>query len=312
MKRAARFAALLALVPSAARAGVAQTGAAVLRLPLSAQVAAMGGAYTAIGGGVSSIGVNPAGVSAAPSPEITSTFHSGVLSDAFGFLGYAHPLKFATPFAGVSYYNTGQLNLVTSGGAQSTVVAEQDYVGMVGLSMPLGLGLSVGVLGEAYRLQLAQEATAEGFAGSAGVQWATPVTGLRLGAALQNAGPSVKFESASDPLPLTARVGAAYTYDNLPDAATTTYYTGSHLTFSADGVQVRGDAPYGAVGTEFRIDIGASGSVAVRVGWTFDYQAAAGISYGIGLREHGFTVDYTQAEAGELGNVQYVTLGYRF
>jgi len=316
MRRALLPAGLLALAPSAALAAAAQTGAAVLRLPLSASVAAMGQACASLGYGVSSMGVNAAGVAAAPAPQLETTFHSGVLSDAFGFVGYAHPTRYGTPFAGVAYYNSGTVNLVFSNGTQNTVTAEEDFIEMLGWALPLGGGVTAGVLGRAYRFTLAQEASATGFAGDAGLQWATPLRGLRLGAAVQNAGPGVKFEQASDPLPLTGRAGASYTLDWRPDSdphsVVGSYYSAAHLTFSADAVKVRDETAYAAAAGAFAIDVGSSASIVARLGFDFNPQAASGLSYGLGLREGRFTLDYTQAGAGELGNVQYVSLGMRF
>jgi hypothetical protein len=310
MRRSAWLAALLAVVPSHARAA-SPAGAAVLRLPLSADVAALG-AYAAVGGGLSSIGVNPAGVSAASRPELETSFHSGILQDEYGFLGYAHPLKYGVPYAGIAYYNAGTIGLTFSNGTQSTVVAEEDYIGMLGWSMPLGGGVSAGATARFFRFTLAQQATATGVAGDVGLQWETPQEGLRLGASVQNAGPGLKFEDATDPLPLTARAGAAYTMTWKPEAKEDSYYTATRMTLLADGVQVRGETAYPAAGAEFAIDFGAEGSIAVRVGYSFDPEATTSLSYGIGLREGRFSLDYAQAGAGELGNVQYGSLGLRF
>ena len=310
MKSAVLAAVLAAVIPVAARAA-AQAGAAVLRLPLDADVAGMGGAFTALGRGLPSLGVNPAGVAAAQAPELETSFHSGVLSDDYGFLGYAHPLKYGVPFGGIAYYNSGTIPLTFSNGTQSTVVAEQDYIGMLGWSMQLGGGLSAGVMARAFRFTLAQQATATGFAGDAGLRWDTPLKGFQLGAAIQNAGPGIKFEDATDPLPLTARAGAAYTAEWKPDFILNSYYSALRFTTTADGVQVRGETAYPAVGGEFAIDIGAA-SIAIRTGWNFDPQAATGLSYGVGVREGVFTLSYAQAAAGELGNVQYGSLSVRF
>jgi|GEM_PF-4453247 len=310
MRRTAFLAALLATLPALARAS-GPAGAAVLRLPLSADVAALG-AYAAVDGGLSSIAVNPAGVAAARQPELETSFHSGVLQDEYGFLGYAQPLKYGVPFAGLAYYNSGTVGLNFSNGTQSTVVAEEDYIGLLGWSMPLGGGLTAGATARVYRFTLAQQATATGFGGDAGVQWATPLEGLRLGASAENAGPGLKYENATDPLPLTTRIGAAYSATWKPQSLEDSYYSSTRLTVMVDGIQVRGEPAYPDAGTEFAIDLGSAGMIAVRVGWSFDPQAATSLSFGIGLREGRFSLDYAQAGAGELGNVQYGSLGIRF
>lgn len=311
MRRAALLAAAVVVGAAPAARAAMQAGAAVLRLPVSADVAAMGGAYTGVDGGISSLGVNPAGVAAATAPELETSFHSGILADQYGFLGYAQPLKYGVPFLGLSYYNAGTVGLNFSSGQQSTVVAEQDEIAMLGWAMPLGDGVTAGVMAKAFRLNLAQQAGATGFAGDAGVQWATPIEGLRLGAAVQNAGTGVKFESATDPLPMTERAGAAYEAAWRPGNGAS-YYTALRLTGAVDEVKTVGEAAYPAVGTELAVDIGKSGRIAVRAGWSFDTQAATSLSYGLGLSEGRFTLSYAQAGAGELGTVEYGSFGIRF
>jgi len=307
--RAALAAALLAL---ASRAGAASsaTGGVLLRHPLSARAAALGSALAALDAGTDSLGVNPAGVAALPRPELLSTFASGVADDSFGFLGYAHPLGLGVASAGLTYYDAGSVDLVSAGGATSRVSAENDYVGSLSWAMPLFGGLSAGATAKYYRFTLAQSASATGFAGDAGVQWATPVRGLRLGAAVQNAGPGVKYESASDPLPLTGRAGAAWTLV-LSNAVEEAYVTGSALTLSADAVKVRGEGAAPVAAGEFALSFGPATSVAVRTSYTMN-QSADGVAFGVGVREGRFAADYAFVTKRDLGNVQDVSLRVRF
>ncbi len=299
------------LAPAAARAQT-QPGAAILRIPVSASVAAMGGAYAAIAGGVDSLGVNPAGVAASPAPELETSFHTGVLADQYGFLGYAQPTKYGVPFIGLSYYNSGTVGLNFSSGQQSTVVAEQDDIAMLGWAQDFGGGLSAGVMAKAFRSDLAQQASATGFAGDFGALWKTPLAGLSLGACVQNAGAGVKFENATDPLPLTERAGAAYTKSWRPEGMLGDYYTALDWTVDADAVRTLGEQAYPAAGTELAIDMGKLGRIALRAGWDFDPQAATNLSFGLGLTEGRFTLAYAQAGAGELGNIEYGSLSIRF
>jgi hypothetical protein len=307
--RRALLAAALALTPALARAGLASTGAQVLRRPLTARQAALG-AFAA-GTGLDAFGANPAGLAALKRPAAVSTFHSGVADDTFGFLGGAVPLKRAVAAAGLTYYDAGKVDIVALDGTQSSRVAEQDYVGTGGAALDLGEGLSVGALGKFYRLSLAEEAHANGFAADLGAQWAPPVRGLRLGVSVLNAGPGVKFESATDPLPLTERAGAAWTLETRPADPASTYYSASRLTLSADQVQVRGEGAALAVGGEFGLDVGAATSLAVRLGSAFGATSDR-ISFGVGVREGRFVADYALAAKKDLGEVHFVSLGARF
>ncbi len=314
MTKAAVLGALLVLAASAAKAATASNGAPTLRQPLSARSAALGGALSAEAGGLDSLGVNPAGASALKRPEAMASFMNGIADDQFGFLGYAQPLKGGVALAGMAYYDAGSVGVVNLDGSQQTVAAERDYVGMLGWAMPLGGGLSVGALGKAYKFTLAQSASASGFAGDAGARWQTPLPGVSLGAALQNLGPSVKYETAADPLPLTARGGLAWTVESRPQGKieeVRSYYTATRMTLSAEAVKVRDENAAAAASGEFAIDMGAETSVALRVSNLFG-PAAGGLSFGVGVREGRFTADYAVLSKGELGNSQDVSLSVRF
>jgi hypothetical protein len=305
------LAAVLALAPAAAFGAAASNGAPTLRRPLSARAAGLGEAFAAVDGGTDSLGTNPAGAAAAKRPELLATFTSGVGDDAFGFFGYAHPTKAGVALAGLTYYDAGTFNAVDVNGAQTTVVAERDYVGTFGWAVPIGGGLSVGALGKAYHFTLAQSASANGFAGDAGARWATPVRGLSLGVALQNLGPGVKFESASDPLPLTARGGAAWTIEALTAPGELTYYHGTRFMLVADAVKVRNEAAGGAGGAEFTLDMGDATEITLRGSYVFS-SGNGGPSFGVGLREGRFVGDYALLAKRDLGSVHNISLGVRF
>lgn len=253
--RKAALAAFLLLLPAAGRAALASNGSTTLRRALSSRAAALGGAMTGLGAGLDSIGVNPAGLTGAARPELQSTLTSGVIDDVFGFLGYAHPLKAGVAAAGLAYYDAGSVTIVETGGASRSVSAQRDFVGMGAWAMPLGAGFSVGALGKVYDFSLAQTAHARGFAADAGARWVTPVPGLSLGAAVQDLGPGVKFESDSDPLPLTARAGAAWTYYAPGGGGSMTYIHGTRLTFTADTAKVRDEQEAFATGGEFSLEL---------------------------------------------------------
>jgi len=287
------------------------TGAVSLRRPVSARVVGLAETFAAAAGGASSMGSNPAGMAGADRPELESTFTSGVVDDAFGFIGYAHPTRLGVAAAGVAYYDAGDIELTFPNGSKETRTAQRDMVFQAGWARALGAGLSAGALAKFYRFELAQEARASGWAADAGLQWATPLPGLRLGAALQNLGQPVKFESESDPLPVTTRFGAAWTLSASPAARTDEYYSGTRLSFLVDGIKVQDEAAYPTAGGEFCLGVGDATELALRGGWIFNH-ASDGASFGAGVREGRFTVDYALAAKGVLGNVHHVSLAVRF
>lgn len=292
-------------------APAAAAGSPTLRRSLSARSAAMADAYSAVADGISSLGTNPAGLAAALRPQLDTTYTSGVLDDTFGFLGWAQPLPLGVAAAGLSYYDAGKVELHFTGGRSETRSAQRDFVGHLAWGLTLPGGLSVGAAGKYYRFELAQEARAAGFAGDVGAQWKTPIKGLTFGAALQNAGPDVRFEVESDPLPLTARGGASWSWASAAAKDVESYLTVTRLLASAEAIKVRDEALIGALGSELAMDFGADTSIALRAGWRLnaDY---ANLTLGIGMREGRFTLDYTMAEKRTLGQTHYAGLGVRF
>lgn len=312
MSRAPLAAALL--VALAAPAGAA--GAPTLRRSLSARSAAMADAYAAVAGGISSLGTNPAGLAGARRPQLDTLFTSGVLDDAFGFLGWAQPLPLGVAAAGLSYYDAGKIDLHMTGGVNESRTAQQDFVGHLAWALPLPGGFSAGATAKLYRFELAQEARASGFAGDAGAQWKTPLKGLSLGAALQNAGPGVKFEVESDPLPLTARGGASWSWASAPPPGGTNpeslaELTGMRVLASAEAVKVRDEPLLGLLGTELAMDFGAGTAIALRAGWRLNSDYAR-LTLGLGMREGRFSLDYAMAEKRTLGQTHYAGFGVRF
>jgi hypothetical protein len=307
---------LIALVLTAALAFEAgAAGSPTLRRSLSARSAAMADAYSPVAGGLSSLSTNPAGLAAARRPQLDTTFTSGVLDDSFGFLGWAQPLPLGTLAAGLSYYDAGKVDLRYAGGRVESRTAQRDIVGHLAWGLPLPGGLSVGATAKHYRFELAQEAKASGFAADAGVQWKTPLKGLTLGAALQNAGPGVKFEVDSDPLPLTTRGGASWSWQSRPAVSakeeSLSSVTGTRFLASAEAVKVRDEAVIGALGTELAMDFGPTTSIALRGGWRLNSDHAR-LTVGVGMREGRFSLDYAMAEKRSLGQTHYAGFGVRF
>lgn len=306
---------LAVLLTFAFASTAAAAGSPTLRRSLSTRSAAMADAYSPVAGGLSSLSSNPAGLSAARRPQLDTTFTSGVLDDSFGFIGWAQPLPLGTLAAGLSYYDAGKVDLRYTGGRIETRTAQRDMVGHLAWGLPLPGGLSVGATGKFYRFELAQEAKASGFAGDAGAQWKTPIKGLTFGAALQNAGPGVKFEVDRDPLPLTTRGGASWSWRSRPAASSKeeslSSVTGTRFLASAEAVKARDEALIGALGSELAMDFGATTSIALRAGWRLNSDYAR-LTVGVGMSEGRWSLDYAMAEKRSLGQTHYAGLGVRF
>ncbi len=286
-------------------------GSSTLRCSLSTRSAGMADAYAAVPGGLSSLSVNPAGLAAAQRPQLDTTFTSGVLDDSFGFLGWAQPLPLGTAAAALSYYDAGPVDLHFANGSVATRTAQSDSVAHLAWALPLPGGLMVGAMGKFYRFELAQETKAIGVAGDAGIQWNMPLKGLRLGASLQNAGPSVKFEQEADPLPLTMRGGASWSWASVEKEDISMSLTATRVLTAVETIKIRDEALIYVLGAELAMDFGAATAIALRAGWRFNSDSAR-LSVGIGMREGRFELDYALSEKRALGQTHQVGFGVRF
>jgi hypothetical protein len=302
-------ASLLALLPAAAHAA-GTTAGATLRRPVSARGAGMADALTALRSDTDAFAANPAGLGS-DRPEARTLFSHGSVEDSFGFVGAVVPWRGASLAAAFAYYDAGRIDIVSATGARETRSAQRDLVGSFGGSVPLGGGLHAGALARLYRFELGGEARATGAAFDGGARWDTPVPGLSLGAAVQNVGPGVKYEVESDPLPLTGRAGAAWSWRSAAEKASEMIYSGTVFTLAADAVKTRDERPAGGLGAEFGLEFGPHTSVVLRGGWKLgsdtDFMTA-----GLGLRERRFFLDYALGARHALGNVHHVAFGARF
>ncbi len=300
------------LLPGSAAAEAGVSAGSTLSRPIGARAIGMAQAFTAVSGGVTSIGYNPAGLAELERPEIETAYTNGIVDDSFGFFGYAHPTSLGVISAGLVYYDAGVININLTGGVSEDRRAQQDLVFMGGLSLPLVNGFSAGGILKVYRFLLAEEVEAKGFAVDVGGQWQSPIKGLRAGAALQNLGPPVKFEQEGDPLPSTLRVGAAYTR-----AIQTTQWMRENafgftsLTFTADAIQPRNDEFAFAAGTEVGVAMSEQTEFALRFGYLFNRELDS-LSIGLGFRQHRFVLDYALGVMRSIKNIHHVSLGYRF
>ncbi len=308
-----RLSLALLLLPATLYAEAGRTAASALLLrPLSVRANAMGEAFVAADGGIDSFGYNPAGLTATQRPSLQSLYTPGVVEDRFSFTSYAHPLPFGVLSVGGMYYDAGDLHLQFSDGTHRNVKAEQDMAGILGLSLPLPLGLSAGASAKVFRVELAETAKATGYAFDVGGVWRSPLKGLNLGAAVNNAGPDLKFEEQGDPLPTAFRFGAAYSL-NLESALATreSILALSRFLFCVDAVKVREERLSPRAGVEMSAPLLDRGHAALRLGHLFA-SSPDSFTFGIGLKERRFVFDYAFGVKRELSNVHHFSIGVVF
>ncbi|MFI5362473.1 MAG: PorV/PorQ family protein [Elusimicrobiota bacterium] len=268
-----------------------------LFLDANARPVAMGGAYTALASDANALLYNPAGLARVDRHEATF-MHDSYAAGIFQEYGaYASPLGWGASF---NYMNSGSVQNTTNSnpdgsGLGSTGLYDLAFSG--GYGRKIGDSLSVGAELKYIRESIAG-IDAAGAAFDFGVLYATPAPGLTLGAALQNVGPTVKYEGATQNLPLNLRGGAAYVFDALGQKSTLSFDLGKERTENAV-------VSAGAETVLFKM-------MPVRVGFRTNNSAGLGLTTGIGWIYNGFALDYAFVPYGTLGDAHRISVTWRW
>jgi hypothetical protein len=288
MKRAL-LAALLVLAAGPARANET---AEFLTIGPGARGVAMGSAYTALTDGADSLYWNPAGLARMEKSEALADDAELPQSDRVDDLFVAQPLKRGVIAAGGTYFSQPGLDGRNISGQPTGSFSASDGAAMIGGAFKTDL-VDVGASVKYVRSHIAAT-EAQTFAVDAGVK---RVFGpLTVAAALRDLGPGMKFLDETDDLPLRLSFGAAYKFDGR--AALTAEFIDAP----------RGGGNVGAVGAEVEVLKGAF----FRAGYSSQAQntggngldAVSGVTFGFGLKQDRWSLDYAAAPMGELGTAQ--------
>ena len=295
---------VLALVLAAAGARAAET-AAFLDVGVGARGIGMGGAYTALADDSSAVYWNPAGLARLEKREVSVSHAELGLGTREDFLAYAHPTGRGTIAAAMTYLSQGAIGGrdVTGRPTGDFQASDAAFAGAYGVKTDYAdLGASVKYL----RSHIASS-EAQGVAADLGARRSFDGVGpgkLVVGAALRNMGPGLKYENQRNDLPLRLAGGAAYSFS-----------PGRTLAFEVQSAP-RGGGADGGFGGELKVMEGAL----LRLGWSTKsaapegsgFDAARGLTVGLGLERAGFVFDYAAQAAGELGAAHRFTLAKRF
>lgn len=301
----------LVIAPDMAAAqGAGVTAFGFARIVPGARQAAMGGAFTAIGGDISAMTANPAGLARLSSSEAAMTYANYFLDVQYGLIAYARPVGAnQTLAAGIQYVSYGAFRRTDQAdptGAQSGVFGAGDVAVIVSYSRKLGPYLAVGASAKML-VEHIDYATMDGYAADLGVQVYIPVYRFSGGVALQNAG-VVRHgltPGRRDPLPTGVRVGIGHTPEHLSALLTAELEKG------------RGQKVAARMGIEFNIReraflrVGyATSSAGLRV--ERSDSRLTGVTGGIGVAVKSGRLDYALTPAPRIGVIHRITLIYRF
>ena len=217
-------------LPTTVFAGPGRTGAQILNLGGGARARALGDAFSAMSGDVTTSLWNPSGLAVMPESKLRSgskgaqasmfyTDYSGPFGEAGGGLYYTF-ISGAMPLGGIGTFGA-TLQLQGQGTIQVTadspdVLREES----LGTNMALTLSyadaitntLAAGINGKMIRMVLGRE-NGSSYAVDMGLQYLLPFRFIptTIGAVVQNVGPGISFidENQADPLPRLFRIGTS-------------------------------------------------------------------------------------------------------
>ena len=221
---------LVTFLPATSLAGPGRTGAQILSLGGGARATALGDAFSAMSGDVTTSLWNPSGLANMPDSRIrsgqkalqASMFYvdSGDLFDEAGaglyytFLSGAIPVgTIGTLGATLQIQGLGPIAVT----ADSPEVIREESLGTnfaltFSYADKITESLSAGINGKMIRMVLGRE-SGSSYAVDLGVQYLLPfrLTPTTIGAAIQNIGPSISYidENQADPLPRLLRLGTS-------------------------------------------------------------------------------------------------------
>lgn len=277
----------------------ASTGLSFLKLGAGSRAVSMGEAYTAVANDASGTYWNPAGLVNLSGTELMFT-HNKWLQDitnefaAFGFRAGKNAF-------GVSFMSN------TIGGIERRVKASAEPLDilnahdiMFGLSYARGLGenLSLGTTVK-YLYQKIYIESASGLAVDFGLQYQTPLQGLKTGLVFQNFGFMSKLQEESTELPQTIRLGLAY---QLPFQI----LNGKFL-LAADWMKILENTSHINFGFEYNF----IHYLALRFGYQTGYDDK-GLHAGFGVHFNRYRLDYAYVPfTSDLGNSHRISFGMR-
>ncbi len=300
MKQISLVALIIVLIlPALATAEDGSAGLAFLKLGVGARPIALGDAYTAVGGDVSSIYWNPAGMMAVEGTDV-GLMHAEWFQDIrYEFAGGVR--SFGDQAFGVSIVGLYMDDLERRDGPTS------DPIGHFGvfdfaltgayarrLTNEFDAGVSVKYLHEKIDDELAR-----GVAVDLGAIYRLPmVRGLSVGLSVQNLGPQMSFIEEKFDLPVLYKAGAAY--------ATAVETLKGDVLFTGDVIVPNDGDPK----THFGMEYEYADMVALRVGYRGGWDNQ-NVSFGLGAKVKGIRIDYAYVPFySDLGDTHRISLGF--
>lgn len=273
---------------------VGEAGAQFLKIGTGAKAQAMGGAFVALADDASAVYWNPAGLARQADASVMATY--GMWFEDMGHHSFAVALPAGGAHWGalICYSPSGDIPKVDVDLAEVGEYDAYDMSGAVAYAGRLGSAVAYGVSAKLIQSKIEDE-SATAYAADAGVIYEVgQISGLRLGAAVQNVGTGLKFIKDEDPLPLTLRAGLAYSLGT--------------MTVAADVSRPSDNDASVHVGAEYVM----ASVLALRAGFLTRPEMENAVTFGLGVSWQRFTVAYAFVPFAEIEDTHHVSAGLSF
>lgn len=277
-------------------------GAQFLELGAGARAAAMGEAYSATADDASALYWNPAALTRIESRSATFMHAAYIASSYFDYSAYGQKLGAKGAFgAGLQYFSAGSIAQTDATGTDVGTFRPYDLALSLGYAYDFD-GFSLGLAGKLIRSKVLTTAQAE----AVDLGLLSPAVldeRLRLAFTMTNLGSMMRFDAADEPLPLAFRLGSSYKVTDRWLAA-------------LDLVAPRDDAPYAALGTEYRMALDGPWKLAGRAGLNSQtlggIDGFTGVSFGVGIGHGRLAMDYAFTAMGGVGQSNRLSMTFGF
>jgi len=294
--------ALPLLVPAFAGAadGPASAGAGYLRLPLGAHSIAMGEVKAALLGDPFGWCSNPAALHSM-SGSGAGLFHSEwMLDDRYeSLMGYHRINRMFIVGGAFTYTYRPEIQGYDGAGTETKKLKSNNYQARLGVGFSPVRAFTAGINVKYFRETL-DEFAAGGAGVDLGALYVFEAAKIALGAAIENFGPDVRFDSTGEPLPVTMRVGVSHAAVIRRDVL--------QVTSAVDLVKPRYESIYMSAG----VSVELYKAIAVRIGYCGqEYRSGDGLTMGagVGIRDR-IVADYAASSYGDLGTIHTLTLSF--
>ncbi len=276
----------------------AQTGLSFLKVGVGGRAAGLGEAYVAAANDPTAIYWNPAGLDRSAGTVAVFSHNSWVQSIRADFLAISFPAFGGAIGLGLNVQTIPDIELRTiPSPAPIGVFDARDLSLALAYNRPYGenihLGLTVKYLYEKIHVE-----SAAGFAVDAGVLVKNLISGLKVGASLQNIGGMGNLRNDKIDLPSLVRVGFAYTPERLASGAMTLLSEAMVVFDGESSITVAGEYLF-------------QKTLGLRGGYQFNRENR-GVAGGVGLSWGRYQLDYGYMPfSSELGDTHRFSLALR-